>query len=247
VKGLLLPTIAALALHVLLLSVKVDWRKEGALSPPSPIRLSLSYKAREAGEAPSPTPVEEPRKKPDHYDALPDPKPEVPKKTTVKKPSVTLPRERNVPQSVPLPSKVEAPPVRSESTRAEMETSVPSIPVSETKQAQTAGGHQPLAAIPHPAEERAYSKQALPLYLKNPPPEYPPAARRRGYEGRVVMDVLIDREGRVGNIKIFQSSGHKVLDQAAMETVRGWLFAPARRGDEAAEMWVKVPLTFRLK
>jgi hypothetical protein len=29
--------------------------------------------------------------------------------------------------------------------------------------------------------------------------------------------------------------------------VRGWLFEPARRGEEKVDMWVKVPLTFRLK
>jgi len=40
--------------------------------------------------------------------------------------------------------------------------------------------------------------EAVPLYKVNPPPEYPRLARKRGYQGTVVLDVLVDQNGKVG-------------------------------------------------
>jgi protein TonB len=98
-----------------------------------------------------------------------------------------------------------------------------------------------------PEPPAAPLRQALPLYLKNPSPEYPHAARRRGYEGTVMMEVFVDREGKVRDLRLVQSSGHAMLDRAAMRAVKGWRFEPAKQGEEKVDMWVKVPLTFRLK
>ncbi|MEA2083467.1 MAG: energy transducer TonB [Thermodesulfobacteriota bacterium] len=89
-------------------------------------------------------------------------------------------------------------------------------------------------------------REAIPFYKKNPPPVYPRAARRRGLEGMVLLEVLVDRSGRVGNLRIFSSSGHRILDKAALKSVQKWRFVSARRGDEPVDMWVKVPVRFEL-
>ena len=89
--------------------------------------------------------------------------------------------------------------------------------------------------------------EAIPLYRLNPPPKYPGLARRRGHEGTVIMDVLVDPKGKVKELRLFQSSGYPVLDRAAVKSVRSWEFEPGRRGDEAVEMWVKIPIRFQLK
>ena len=39
--------------------------------------------------------------------------------------------------------------------------------------------------------------EATPLYRQNPVPEYPLIARKRGYQGTVVLEVLVTREGKV--------------------------------------------------
>jgi protein TonB len=88
---------------------------------------------------------------------------------------------------------------------------------------------------------------ARPLYQKNPSPEYPRLAKRRGYEGTVVLEVLVDEEGRVEDMRLFRSSKHRILDRAAMASVREWLFKPGMRGQEPVEMWVKIPIRFQLK
>jgi protein TonB len=72
-------------------------------------------------------------------------------------------------------------------------------------------------------------------------------ARRRGYEGIVVLEVLVNTEGKVADHRILQSCGHSVLDRAAMKSVSKWLFKPGMRGQEKVEMWVKVPIRFELK
>jgi protein TonB len=72
-------------------------------------------------------------------------------------------------------------------------------------------------------------------------------ARKRGYEGSVVLDVLVTREGKVKELALSASSGFSVLDQAALASVNTWLFEPGTRGGEKVDMWVKVPVRFKLE
>ncbi len=90
-------------------------------------------------------------------------------------------------------------------------------------------------------------KEAVPLYRENPPPAYPRVARRRGSEGTVLLEVLVTEEGRVGVLRVAESSGHTSLDKAALRAVEAWRFRPGRRGDRAVAMRVLVPVRFRLQ
>jgi protein TonB len=88
---------------------------------------------------------------------------------------------------------------------------------------------------------------ALPIYKKNIPPKYPTLARKRGYQGKVLLEVLVKKNGRAGPIRLARSSGYEILDRAAIRVVRDWVFRPAKRGDEVIEMWVEIPIRFQLK
>jgi protein TonB len=46
---------------------------------------------------------------------------------------------------------------------------------------------------------------------------------------------------------VFKSSGHTVLDRAALSAVRKWLFEPGTEGGTNKKMWVKIPVRFDLK
>ncbi len=83
--------------------------------------------------------------------------------------------------------------------------------------------------------------------LHNPKPPYPLTARRRGYEGRVLLSVRVLTDGVCGGVTLKQSSGHAMLDIAALDTVKRWRFLPARRGATPVESRVDVPITFRLE
>ena len=90
-------------------------------------------------------------------------------------------------------------------------------------------------------------REAEPGYHVNPDPLYPILARKRGYQGTVILDVFIDKNGRVADIKVSSSSGYAILDKAARAAVANWLFEPGMKGEEKIEMWVKVPVRFQLK
>ncbi|MFH1981193.1 MAG: energy transducer TonB [Pseudomonadota bacterium] len=90
-------------------------------------------------------------------------------------------------------------------------------------------------------------REAAPLYLKNEPPAYPLLARRRRLQGTVVLSVRVARNGRVDDIGIDESSGHAVLDAAAVASVRRWLFEPESMGGRPIDTWVRIPVSFRLK
>jgi periplasmic protein TonB len=81
----------------------------------------------------------------------------------------------------------------------------------------------------------------------NPRPAYPPAARRRSLEGRAIVRATVTAEGQVASVELRQSSSHESLDQAALEAVRRWKFAPARRGELAIAGAVDLPVVFRLE
>jgi protein TonB len=83
-------------------------------------------------------------------------------------------------------------------------------------------------------------------YRETPRPQYPESARRQGREGRVLLRVLVDHQGRARQIEINRSSGSDVLDRAAAEAMKRWRFYPARDGDTAIESWLRVPIEFRL-
>ena len=72
-------------------------------------------------------------------------------------------------------------------------------------------------------------------------------ARRRDYSGTVMLKVLVNTQGQVTDLTVEQSSGHGILDRAAMEAVRQWLFSPATEDNKPVAMWVSVPITFELQ
>jgi protein TonB len=81
----------------------------------------------------------------------------------------------------------------------------------------------------------------------NPLPRYPLAARFDGAEGRVMLRVRVDARGQVETVDVTTSSGHAILDRAAIDTVRRWRFAPARRDGLPVPAEINVPIQFRLR
>ena len=88
---------------------------------------------------------------------------------------------------------------------------------------------------------------ARPRYDRNPKPPYPRIARRRKYEGVVVLKVEILPNGRVGELRVRRSSGHHILDKSALKTVKKWRFIPAKRGVDPIRIWAEIPIKFKLE
>lgn len=94
--------------------------------------------------------------------------------------------------------------------------------------------------------ESAMVMEAPPVLLPgNLLPSYPLAALGSRQQGKVIVRVQVLSDGRVGQAFIRDTSGSKPLDDAAVATVRGWRFQPARRNGQPVPAWVNVPIEYR--
>ena len=76
--------------------------------------------------------------------------------------------------------------------------------------------------------------------------EYPPAARRRGIKGTVLLELLIKPDGAISAV-VKVSSSHRLLDDAALETVRNLPRQPFPPGLAPRQLTVPLPVVFDLK
>jgi TonB family protein len=118
----------------------------------------------------------------------------------------------NVPVAVPSAAPLVAAP-----TIVSVPTAVPSIAVA------TKG--EVLAAAPAPAAEGFVP----PSFLSRQEPAYPERARRAGVEGVVGVRIALAADGSVRQVELTQSSGSRLLDEAALTAARASTFAPASR------------------
>ncbi|RQS08903.1 energy transducer TonB [Burkholderia sp. Bp8998] len=96
------------------------------------------------------------------------------------------------------------------------------------------------------APEPVTAPRLAAAYLRNPAPDYPDVAQRRGWEGTTFLNVHVLANGRPDQVLLSASSGHDALDDAAVAAVTDWRFVPAKRGTESIDGWVRVPVVFKL-
>ena len=183
-----------------------------------PMTIEFSQPAPPVVEPPPPQPAPPP---------VVEPPPPVEDELAVKPPPpkpVPKPTPKPVPKPVPKPAPkaVEQPPAPPQ----------PPAPVAAAP------------APPAPAPVTPASANAA--YLKNPAPQYPSLAQRRGWEGTVLLRVQVLASGKPGEIQIQKSSGRQQLDDAALAAVKRWSFVPSKRGDVAQDGWVSVPIDFKI-
>lgn len=88
--------------------------------------------------------------------------------------------------------------------------------------------------------------EVKPVYLSNPAPKYPSEARRKGWEGTVVLRTSIGKNGYPFKLELEKTSGYAILDETALKTVKTWQFRPAYIGDMPIESTARVPVRFEL-
>lgn len=77
--------------------------------------------------------------------------------------------------------------------------------------------------------------------------DYPLVAMREGKDGRVVLSVLIDAEGRVRDARLLQGS-YGVLNEVALRKVREAVFSPAYdESNRPIPCKVRLPIKFELR
>jgi TonB family protein len=85
-----------------------------------------------------------------------------------------------------------------------------------------------------------------PRLLKEVTADYTEDARRANIEGSVLLEIVVRSDGSVGDPKVIRSLGGG-LDQRAVQAVRQWRFAPARRLGTPVDVIVQVSVEFKLR
>jgi protein TonB len=93
---------------------------------------------------------------------------------------------------------------------------------------------------------RAGSGVEPPRLLREVKARYTDEARRRGTTGNVILEIVINRDGAVSDVTVRRGLGAG-LDERAIEAVRQWKFAPARRLGEPVDVMVEVAVEFMLR
>jgi protein TonB len=215
--------------------------------------------------------------KPLHHEAKQEIPREEPVLKTASEPERTAPLQAAVPtvqaihppplpaqqdNEAPLPSPMEAvstptPAAKREPVRMAMAYSVSRestsivLPAAPPTDPPTASSSPSLpersASLPAspPSDERI--RVAKPRYGENPNAVYPPEARKKGHQGKVLLRVQVLTNGRVGDVELEKSSGHEILDRSALAAVKQWKFIPAREGEKTVAVWVTIPVRFQLQ
>jgi protein TonB len=239
--------LAALAMHALLLTVSAGPKP---LPPERPQRISVRLlTAAETGEpAPvqsiprpvNPRPVVE---KEIQKQIMALPRPEVPSTPVLPKPTPSAEPEPVI-VSEPVAASASAPEPMAVPTPTHTATAAPAPAIP-------ASAPEPLQALPQPAVPSAPAAR-LAEYLNmvraavELNKDYPAFARQLGQQGTAMVQVQIDRKGRLLRAVILGSSGHSSLDKAALAAVRnaGRFRAPADFG--LAEVTVDIPIAYKL-
>lgn len=153
------------------------------------------------------------------------------------------------PAPKPNPTRAAPPPTASSPTAPPILTAAPEAPAPSAAftvaPAPAAAPAEPAADAAPPAPVSAARFDAD--YLANPKPAYPPSSRRLGEEGKVLLRIHVGADGNPLAVELKQSSGFDRLDAAARAAVERWRFVPAKRGRDAIDSWVTVPIVFSLQ
>jgi TonB family protein len=85
-----------------------------------------------------------------------------------------------------------------------------------------------------------------PRILREVKPTYTEEARRRGVQGDVLLEIVVQRDGSVGGVTVLQGLGAG-LNERAVAAIRQWRFAPAQRRGVPVDVIVEVAVEFTLR
>ncbi len=102
---------------------------------------------------------------------------------------------------------------------------------------------------PPPPSEQAqefYAFDEPPMLIKSINPRYPDLARQAGIEGTVLIEVLVNEEGKIEQARVIQSDVTPAMEKAALEAVKKFLFKPAKQRTVPVPARMAIPIRFKL-
>ncbi len=106
------------------------------------------------------------------------------------------------------------------------------------------------AELPPPPQEDSvyefYMVQQKPQIIKRVLPEYPELARKAGLEGKVIVEIIVGKDGHVKSARVLKSD-NEIFNQAALNAVKQYVFKPAMQNDRPVSVRVIQPIVFSLE
>ena len=96
-----------------------------------------------------------------------------------------------------------------------------------------------------PAQVRVADLPVAPRKLVDVRPQYPEIARAARVEGTIIMEAVLDTNGRVTQLHVLRSV--PMLDQAALDAVRQWRYAPSLYGGRPVSVLMTITVRFTLQ
>ena len=88
----------------------------------------------------------------------------------------------------------------------------------------------------------------LPVPVRSVKPGYTAAAMDAHIEGKVVLDVVVLDDGKVGEVAVTESLDKEYgLDTQAVEATKQWLFKPGMKDGKPVAVRVAMEMVFTLK
>lgn len=106
---------------------------------------------------------------------------------------------------------------------------------------ESAQGTPPAAII-----DTRFGQRGAPSFIYQELPVYPLQARRLGKEGRVLLKLLIDADGKLLQVEVLESAGYG-FTEASIEAVKKSTYAPARQYGVKTATRALLPISFRLQ
>ncbi len=94
-----------------------------------------------------------------------------------------------------------------------------------------------------PADFVPYEKE--PQIVKEVKPKYPELAMRAGLEGKVIVKIWVDKEGKVRQVVVLKSDAD-IFNEPAIEAAKQFVFTPAYMNNGPVAVWVSFPFRFKL-
>jgi len=89
--------------------------------------------------------------------------------------------------------------------------------------------------------------ERYPKIVYAPSPEYPSIAKMAGIEGKVFLQIFVDKEGKPKKVIVAKSEVTADCDSAAVKIAWNFRFSPAMQRDKPIGVWVSMPVEFKLK
>ena len=99
-----------------------------------------------------------------------------------------------------------------------------------------------IASSDEPSEGEFVYYEDEPVPVTRVEPAYPEFAREAQIQGKVVLHVLVGKDGRVKNVKVIK--GVTGLNEEAVKAIQKWVFKPALSNNKPVAVWVEVPMDF---